>query len=604
MTHIHKNILVISVFIVLAIIYAGLSLQNPRISIDAFDAGHLDNKEYGQKEDNFFGPFKSLISGMILLGLCLTYFKGASPWKLTTILLIYLLLTRFWVLFNPPYGESIIGHFSDATWLYRNSFNYIEYFRQPSFSAAGSGVLHYPTSIYPSFIAFLMWITPNVKSFLFVIHLCVFIFSSITITFFREILKKFVDDNLSIILAILLLSLPIYQSMTEVLNMEIPSLLTVILSIYFLLKRNIPMASVFAILSVLIKAPGGIVCAAVFAASLILFFIEPQNKNRIPNLFWGASTCIIAFIKAVLRSKIMGEAPRHNKISFLLGWDNIKQMPTLWIFLGLMIIFLIFSIIRQRKFQNQGGRLITEYFKTYYKELIIFAIASLWFLLYLNFSVMGPRYKLLLAPFFILSALVAFLFIIPHKKALKWIFVGFVLLAFLGSHGLYFGEDIKSSTYSYNELERSLEYRNDLMLHQQLAALLENKFTPFAVGAPFVTAQLLVMPEVGYVKKPLNVFIYGVMSTLPELKNFMGLDQLDIKKTIWVGSEDHHITDQIDFPIGKYDKIIQTLTIGNKEVHLFLGGFAIENMRRMVFLLRQKHRQKLLLQKLQQNNIK
>jgi len=213
---------------------------------------------------------------------------------------------------------------------------------------------------------------------------------------------------------------------------------------------------------------------------------------------------------------------------------------------------------------------------------------------------MQPRYPLLLAPFMIYLIIYCAYTFTKNDTFIMGFLVTLILMASLGSHGLFSFKPEGSSAYSYNTLERSLEYRNDLKVNKVLAKTLEEKFSNFAIGAPFVQAQMLVMPELGYVTKPLDVFIYGSLSTHERLKEFKGLAQLNIKRTIWVGSEDDHITDQVDFPIGKNDTVIKEIIAGNKKISLFVGGFAIEKMRQRIFYIRQQHKRKIIQQKIQQ----
>jgi len=57
-------------------------------------------------------------------------------------------------------------------------------------------------------------------------------------------------------------------------------------------------------------------------------------------------------------------------------------------------------------------------------------------------------------------------------------------------------------------IERSLEYRNHLKMQRKLAKEMETNYANLLIVAPFTTAETLVFPELGYVKKPLNVQEY------------------------------------------------------------------------------------------------
>ena len=141
-------------------------------------------------------------------------------------------------------------------------------------------------------------------------------------------------------------------------------------------------------------------------------------------------------------------------------------------------------------------------------------------------------------------------------------------------------------------LERSLEYRNDLKLNRRLARLLEEKYKGYTIGAPFIVAQMLAFPELGYVQSPLDVVVYGMPITYGNIKKFDGLKKMDIMKTIWVGmSADFFSNGDFTYPINRYDKVIENLMFGDNKVVLFMGGVAIEQKRYIIQQLEKKARQ-------------
>jgi hypothetical protein len=214
---------------------------------------------------------------------------------------------------------------------------------------------------------------------------------------------------------------------------------------------------------------------------------------------------------------------------------------------------------------------------------------TMWFAMYLNLSVMGPRYKLLLAPFLILSCVFVFTYFVKSKKIVHSILVMAILLSCLGAYGLFHPTKVQSHTYSFNELERSLEYRNDLKLDQILVKTMEEEYADYHIGAPFVVAQILSLPELGYVTKPLDVTVYGMSLYYGGIKNFAGLEQMPVRESIWIGFKKNEFVHNLPFPIDpQYDKIIREVVWGDKEVVLFQGGIAIERMRRVFEYIRSK----------------
>jgi hypothetical protein len=127
------------------------------------------------------------------------------------------------------------------------------------------------------------------------------------------------------------------------------------------------------------------------------------------------------------------------------------------------------------------------------------------------------------------------------------------------------------------------------MMYRRLVKEIEENFSSFLVGAPFITAQILALPQLGYTHKKLDVMIYGYRCTYGGLRNFNGLEELDLNKTVFVGMDPEVFHDRWQYPFDADDKIIKEIEYGYHKATLFMGGFAIERMRRVTALL-QQHR--------------
>ena len=139
-------------------------------------------------------------------------------------------------------------------------------------------------------------------------------------------------------------------------------------------------------------------------------------------------------------------------------------------------------------------------------------------------------------------------------------------------------------------LERSLEYRTDLMMYRRIVKELEEHFSTVIIGAPFITAQIIGLPQLGYADQKLDVMIYGFRCTYGGLRNFNGLDDLDLNKTVFVGMDPEVFHDRWQYPFDEDDKILKEIEYGYHKATLFMGGFAIERLRRVTALI-QQHQQ-------------
>ncbi len=540
----------------------------------------------GAIRDILWGPLSSLCGGLAFLVVSWKLLRRSRPAVFGMAVFAYILLTRPEVLFFPPYGEAAAAHFSDAIWLVRGGFDYSGFFRAASF--AEGGPIHYATSIYPSVLAGMMAITPGATSFLCIVHLAVFAMGAAAIALTRELVRYWASPQTALLTALGLLALPLFQSMVELINMEMPCLLFALLAVHFTARKKWGAACLFAGLCVLIKLPGAIACVFVFVMACFYLLKEPPGRKRYWPVIWGALALALAVGKSLLRRALMGSQPAHNRVEFLIGTREVGAMFITWTFLLCTGMFVARAIFLARK--NRMS--LSGFFVQHAVSCMFFLLAGLWFLMYLNFSVMGPRYKLLIAPF-LLGCVISVLKIWGvGERTMNVLLSAFIVLAFLGSHGLFYKKPVYSSNISYNRLERSLEYRNDLNLHRKAASLVERQFGDYTVGVPSVMAHMFAFPQLGYVDRELDILVYGRKFSGQMLDHFQGLSELNIRKTVWLGFRGDRILANVPYPIDPRDKIIKTVWSGNKRVTVFQGGFGIERMWKifLIMTMRQKLR--------------
>lgn len=581
-----KRIFYWLIFAFMAGLYILISVYTPRWIEEQFQSGHLSLLNQltfsaqerplefyiGKIEDYWIGPLQSLISGVLLLSFALIYLKNATTFAFGSAVFIYLLATKWQILFFPPYGDSLIGPFSDAIWLARNSFDYLQYWTLPTFTTGGPKV--YPESIYPSLLALLIKMTPSPTFFLITVHSITFLLAAFLISFYRNILLKFFNREIAIFGTILLLSLPLFQSMSELINMEMGCTLFAVLSVYFLLERQVPQASLAAVGSLLMKAPGGITCAAVLIGSILIYFREEKDDRKLRTLLWGVLTFLFALLMALARSHIIGKQVIYNKVSLFIGLSNVLSQSILTLYLTACLLFLLTLLFQLRQMKK-----FKAIVRKHTDSLIIFAIAGLWFLLYMNFSVLIHRYMLLLSPFLIFCLMYTLIPIIKNRSASQFILLILILASLVFSHGFMYIRQKEVIEYGFPTFERSLEYRNDLKLHIKAARHIEEHYANERIGAPLFMAQAMNFKEVGYVTKNLDVMSYAMPGSHKGIRNFNGLKTLDIYKTIWLVFPINKSPAPIDYPIHPMDRVMETLRAGDKEAVLLRGGFAIEKLR-------------------------
>jgi len=543
----------------------------------------VDGKELvgyyvGRVEDIFVGPATSVVTHVVLAVFVLLYLKNVSSRVFCFAIFFFLILTKFNILFYPPYGDAIGGPFSEALWLAEHNFDYEGLFHQPAYHFAGPRVYFF--SIYPTYLAILLKLIPNTKAFLVVNHMIVFLLSAGIVMMVRSILLKVCDQKVALLGSIIVLALPLYQSQTEAINMELPYLFFSMCSIYYLIQKRIGNATIMAVLSLLVKGHGIISCSTVFIVSMFLFFFDENEdkqdflKGRKRILCYGGLAIISSVLMAGSKFLLKDQHATGGMMGFLNGLPSLKIMYLPWLYL---ISFILFFGVVAWKSKKDFLKVLA---KKYYPQFVVFIYAGMWFALFLNYTEVSPRYKLALAPYLILCMVFAIL-VLPKIKRLVPILAFFMVgMTALGSHGFYHFK-LKPNYHIFSE--RSLEYRNDLKMNIQLARFLEENFFEFKIGAPFIMAQKFIFPELGYVKMPMDVMVYGLLSTYDKIPN-INITQESIRKTIWIGlAAQVEKRGNFEYPVSKGDYVVKEFVRGENRATLFMGGFAVIQKMKLIF---------------------
>jgi len=534
----------------------------------------------GSLEERIFGPISIASSGLLFLGLTYQFLCKASLFRFMLAVFAYLLVTKWQILFFPPYGDSASGPFAEAIWLYRHDFNYSELAKQPSFIQGGPKV--YLISIYPTVMAFLMKVLPNAQWFMVINHLLVFLQGAVIIALFRQINLRVFNERISLLLSMVLLALPLFQAQVEQINMEIPTLFMSMLAVYYLAKKQFGLTFIFAVLAALTKVYAIIVFGAVFCMGVLIAILEASGGARLKYLGWSLLSILavggITYADYIIFN-VGGDLPR---VGLFEGWQRLKLLNFVYYFLASVGGFLTILIIDRFRSSNTSFK---EIFARHYIALIMFMVAGAWMIIFLNSGSFVARYALLVIPFIVFSLFYVVQYVIRWPQILS---LGLCLLAFLFFLGSFGKFNKAKGSRIHAVLERNLEYRNDLLMHQKIARLLEKKYQGYTIGAPFTLAQKLALPELGYVSQQNKVVIYEFPCTYGGIKSFRGLHEINISKTIWIDYKAGMVSrlgDKIAYPIDPQDRIIEEISWGGRRAKLFQGGIALEKTRLMMIEL-------------------
>lgn len=545
----------------------------PLLNTLAQTKGELTLDYYqGRIEDQLIGPVTNTLSHLALIGLLVGVLKQLSYWRFVLVIFAFLVASKFHILFYPPYGDAIGGPFAEALWLKDHHFDYRGLLHQPGYLDGGPKVYFF--TIYPAYLAVLYKLLPQVQAFLAVNHLLVYVMAAIVVAVTREILKNNLDDLTARLGAVVVLALPLFQSQTEAINMEMPQVCFSALSVWALVRRNIFKATGWAILALSIKGYGVIICGTVFLWSVYVFFFD-REKYDWKILLAGSTVLFLAFLNLASKYFLKDQHVSQGLVSLFSGWASLRIMCLPFLF-GASAALLGAYWLSGKWYEVRGTKkdLRSTYHIPLTTQCIVLLMCAMWFVLFLNFEAVSPRYKLTLQPFLVMSIIFSLTnFQILRRWAKLFLITAVAIISF-GSFGKYYSPPV----VDYHVLsERSLEYRNNLKLQMNVCQFLEKNFDSWTIGAPFIFAQMLSIPEFGYVKRPLRVVQYGLPIKYGKIEPYEGLDKLDSKKTVWVGVRaDEKMLGDIPYPIHTWDKIIKEFDLGDNRATLFLGGFSIE----------------------------
>jgi hypothetical protein len=525
----------------------------------------------GRAEDKFFGPVTNVISHIVFVMFAFLYLQKTSARVFALSVFVFLVISKWNVLFYPFYGDAIGGPFAEAWWLAQNNFDYAGLLQQPGYELGGPRVYFF--SIFPTFLAILMKFAPTPQAFLIINHLIVFIEAALVVACVRQIAAKVLAEPIALMTSLLVLALPLFQSQTEAINMEMPCLLFSVWAVCFLIEKKWWPASICTIVAMLVKGHGMIAAGCVLVTMLGWLILDPRNLNK---RFMSAALLPMGCSLLVVLSKFLlkDQHAAAGMIKLGAGLPSLKIMiiPHLYfVSLALLIGYVAWK-------KEKGESLLKAFWMRYYPQIVVFIMAGMWYLLFVNFYAVSPRYKLELAPFLVLCLVfVASLWLPKKDKLIPFLLAGAITISSWASFGLF--ESPLGASYHVLQ-ERSLEYRNDLKLGIKTAKKMEERFPGFTIGAPFLVAQTLTIPHLGYVSKPLDVFVYGMPIAYGPMKAFEGLNKLNIMKTIWIGLPAQFINrNDFQYPIHPKDKIVDEIILGDNRLVLFMGGTSVEIMR-------------------------
>ena len=425
-----------------------------------------------------------------------------SPVLLGLLSFFLMLILNFPCIDNPPYWDDIIGLHNQAVWLAKHNFNVIELWQ----TAADSNV--YRFGIMPHIYG-VLYILFSPKTVHVLGHL--FNMGCLALTFgvSYSILRKFkINDYIALLWCVAAICEPVMSGRIIALGQECPLVCAGILSFYFLQEKRYRLGVLFIFIAMLCKMTAGVLTTA-FTLWLIIDiclarerWLEQLNKYKyylIIGIFLIAFFLFTSFYWT-------DELFKVNDVSIAKCFQQLYytylvlvpvQLAAL-IMMGFAALWRIIVVIKDKSLFS-----LSE--KDKLSLLLLIFTGGFW-ISYGAYGCSLPRYSAFAVfPVYIFIALNTF----SDKK--KWLTailaVILLILGLISMNGRYYLRLQSNRLRSGEYLERSREFVNDLWKNQAACRLLETKYFNRPVVAKWPFMQMLTIPEMGYVTKPLpNVY--------------------------------------------------------------------------------------------------
>ena len=427
-----------------------------------------------------------------------------TPFYLSITVYLVIIVLNFPSLTNPPYWDDIMGLHNQAVWLAKHNFDFSALWTSgQGFWDGGSNV--YRFGIIPLFYGVLYSFFSPV-----VVHIIGHLFNMgcIALAFgggYALLRKLDVDKVPALLWSLAALSEPVMSGRVVALGQECPLIAATVCSIYFIADNKYWKGILFLFIAMLCKMTAGVLAAAFMLWLVLQIFLGKGKRKELfkQNIIFIVGTLLLIafFLYDNFSDDVMnfgGNTLTLNGVFGRMFSSFIVMVPVQAVILMIVLCCTLwggFKIIENKSYfrlSKQDNILL----------LLLIMIAGYWTSFALYFCSL-PRYTgFIVFPMFWFTALCF------RKKRLSMIAALFMLtIGMLNLNGRLYSPLRSYFSRSGDRLERSREYLQDLWANQAACKLLETKYFDRPIVAKWPFVQMLTMPEMGYVSKPLpNVY--------------------------------------------------------------------------------------------------
>ncbi|MBI5363095.1 MAG: glycosyltransferase family 39 protein [Planctomycetes bacterium] len=421
-----------------------------------------------------------------------------------------LLVLHARALFDPPYWDGLIGAFPQGLWLARHDFDLVRLLTEERTCPEG-GPNVYPFSIYPIAIGALYSAGLEPRQVFLLVHLAMLVCAASAAAAFFALARTATDPRTGARATLVFASAPMFHAMASQMNMDMPLCACTLLSARAMQTGRFGRAAAFAAVALLVLPRGVIVVVAnlvLLGAWLFGRARDGDAPNASRRRAWNACGAHVGLlllfgIELVLASR-WSRGPAY--VSLFGGFGDLARrvlwiVPDVgWAFVGAVIVAVVVTGLAWRR-------------KARWTELVSASFVLVFLAFFGQYTNTLPRYFLQVHG----HVLVLLLAFVARDGRNVRVVRPWLALAAIAQAVNHFGTfypavstgwrvpgyaDAKLRSNDGHVLERSMEYRDDLLLDAEIARRLERfDRARTLVVAPWPITHALAFPELGYVDR-------------------------------------------------------------------------------------------------------
>lgn len=413
-------------------------------------------------------------------------------------------------LFDPPYWDGLIGAFPQGLWLARHDFDLVRLLTQERTCPEG-GPNVYPFSVYPLAIGALYSAGLEPRQVFLLVHLAMLACAATASAAFFALARSATDTRTGAFATLVFASAPMFHAMASQMNMDMPLCACTLLSARSMQTGRFGRAALFASIALLVLPRGVIVVAAnlaVLGVWLLGRVRAEDARMATRRRAWSAcavhAALLLLFGVEFVLSSRWSHGPAY--VSWFGGFGDLARrvlwiVPDMgWAFAVAVVGALVVAGLAWRR-------------KASWTELVSATFVLLFLAFFGQYTNTLPRYFLQVHGHVLLLLLALVVRDGRNARVVRpWLAVAALAQAF-NHYGVLYPAvpagwrvpghaDARLRSNDGHVLERSMEYRDDLLLDVELARRLERfDRARTLVVAPWPITHALAFPEFGYVDR-------------------------------------------------------------------------------------------------------